>query len=151
MPLGQASNRTLPILPSIGVLRSFFGPPECSRTEIGIRPAALDRSRICVRPAGPNRQNESQRSYKMRHLAILLCVAIAVFMARDRSLGQVPASPATAITDDGQSIDSQFANRFFHYQTLPDRAIAAQSNHCNCCGDNGNCACHGSYKYPVPS
>ena len=81
----------------------------------------------------------------MRVLFTFLCVAGVVgIVARESSAQDFASGPVRISVDNGPGMEPAVrCIGILHHGGLPGRGLG-----CGC--ENGNCACQGSYKYPVP-
>jgi hypothetical protein len=87
----------------------------------------------------------------VRAFLVFLIVAGGIVITARESSAQGPGSSPAQVESDGSSIwGAPLGHGFGRRGSLSRGYSTSQSADCGC-GEDGACACHGSYKYPVPS
>ena len=86
----------------------------------------------------------------MRAFVVFLFVAGGVAIATGASSAQEIMAPPVPAEANGSFDAAPSGHCFCHCGIIHPGCLLGRCLGGGCC-DNGNCACHGSYKYPVPS
>ena len=87
----------------------------------------------------------------MRAVFAFVFVASGIALATDVSSAQDRIGTSATTVVDGSSGTGPTGQPIWHWGTLHEEVFSNEDSGSCGCGEDGNCACHGSYKYPVPS